>query len=96
MTSLLPLQHSKSTAGTYIPCLENSKGTEYAWNQQKAYYVNSPEVALLGRRVDALGMPTPTERLKAITSLQFPDTLQKLETYNDMIGGLRHLVPRYA
>ena len=59
-------------------------------------YIGFPEVALLGQRVDALGLTTPTEKLKAIASLQFPSTLQQLETYIGMTGDLRHIVPNYA
>lgn len=57
--------------------------------EPKKAYVGFPEVSLLGQRVDALGLSTPDEKLKAITSLSFPDTLQKLETYIGMTGDLR-------
>ncbi|KAJ6126071.1 hypothetical protein N7471_010564 [Penicillium samsonianum] len=59
-------------------------------------YIGFPEVALLGQRVDALGLSTPKEKLKAIFDLQFPDTLKKLETYIGMTGDLRHVIPNYA
>ena len=37
-------------------------------------YIGFPEVALLGQRVDALGMTTPEEKVCAIASLEFPRT----------------------
>ncbi|KAK4865001.1 hypothetical protein LT330_001624 [Penicillium expansum] len=64
--------------------------------EPKKAYLGFPEVALLGQRVDALGLSTPEEKLKAIADLQFPDTLKKLETYIGMTGDLRYIIPNYA
>ena len=64
--------------------------------EPKKAYIGFPEVALLGQRVDALGLSTPKEKLKAIADLQFPETLKKLETYIGMTGDLRHIIPNYA
>jgi dUTPase len=59
-------------------------------------YVAFPEVSLLGQVVDAFGMSTPEDKVKAIANLQFPVTLRQLETYLGMTGALRQYVPYYA
>jgi hypothetical protein len=41
-------------------------------------------------------MLTLTEKLKAITSLRFLDTLQKLETYIGITGDLYYIILDYA
>ncbi|KAJ5424719.1 hypothetical protein N7445_010692 [Penicillium cf. griseofulvum] len=38
--------------------------------EPKKAYVGFPEAALLGQRVDALGLTTPKEKLKAIADLE--------------------------
>ncbi|KAJ5922591.1 hypothetical protein N7516_010294 [Penicillium verrucosum] len=53
--------------------------------EPKKAYIGFHRVSILGQRVDALGMSTPEEKLRAIADLQFPDTLQKLETYHTLI-----------
>ena len=59
-------------------------------------YVGYPSVQLLGQHVDGFGMSTSTEKLKAITSIEFPKTLKALETYLGMTGYLRHYIQFYA
>ncbi|KAL1981340.1 hypothetical protein VTN96DRAFT_2781 [Rasamsonia emersonii] len=59
-------------------------------------YIGFPNVQLLGQRVDALGMSTVEEKLKAITSLSFPRSLKELETYLGMTGALRHYIAHFA
>ncbi len=39
--------------------------------ERKKAYIAFPEVSLLGQRVDALGMTTPEDKIKAIADLQF-------------------------
>lgn len=53
--------------------------------EPKKAYIGFHQVSILGQRVDALGMSTPEEKLRAIADLQFPDTLQKLETYHTLV-----------
>lgn len=57
--------------------------------EPKKAYVAFPKVSLLGQRVDALGMTTLEDKIKAIASLEFPRTLRQLETYLGMTGALR-------
>ncbi|KAJ5200034.1 hypothetical protein N7491_009166 [Penicillium cf. griseofulvum] len=40
--------------------------------EPKKAYVAFPEVSLLGQRVDALGITTPEDKIKAIAGLEFP------------------------
>ena len=55
-----------------------------------------PSVALLGQKVDSLGLSTAEEKLAAINKLTFPRTLKALETYLGMTGWLRNYVAYYA
>ena len=59
-------------------------------------YLGYPSVALLGQRVDALGLSTAAEKLAAISKLAFPRNLRQLETYLGMTGFLRQCIPYYA
>lgn len=59
-------------------------------------YLAYPSVQLLGQRVNALGLATTDDKLKAITSLEFPRTLRQLETYLGLTGYLRQYIPHYA
>ena len=59
-------------------------------------YVGYPSVALLGQRVDALGLATAEDKLAAITRLAFPRTLRSLERYLGLTGYLRQYIPYYA
>ena len=59
-------------------------------------YLGYPNVVLLGQRVDAFGLTTVAEKLKAITQLAFPRTLRDLETYLGMTGWLRNYIQSYA
>lgn len=62
----------------------------------KKCFLGYPSVNLLGQKVDALGMTTAEDKIKAISSLEFPKTLQALETYIGMINWLRTYVRWFA
>ena len=64
-------------------------------NPSKAF-IGFPSIRLLGQHVDSLGLSTAAEKLEAIASLEFPTTLQQLETYLGLTGYLRQYVPFYA
>ena len=55
-----------------------------------------PTIHLLGQRVDAFGLSTAENKLRAISTLRFPTTLLQLETYLGMTGYLRHYVDHFA
>lgn len=59
-------------------------------------FIGYPSVTLLGQRVDGLGMSTSQEKIQAITSLRFPETLRDLEIFLGLTGWLRSSIPRYA
>ena len=59
-------------------------------------FIGYPSVTLLGQRVDGLGMSTSQEKIHAITSLRFPETLRDLEIFLGLTGWLRSSIPRYA
>ena len=59
-------------------------------------YLGYPSVALLGQKVDALGLSTAEEKLAPISKLAFPRNLRQLETYLGMTGFLRQYIPYYA
>jgi hypothetical protein len=59
-------------------------------------FIGYPSIQLLGFRVDGLGLSNTNERIKAIRSVRFPNTLQQLERWLGMTGWLRHLIPHYA
>ena len=62
----------------------------------KKTFLGYPSIKLLGQRVDALGLATAEEKIKAITQLEFPRNLKALETYLGMTGYLRQYIPFYA
>ena len=59
-------------------------------------FLGYPNVKLLGRRVDSLGMATPEDKLKAISEITYPATLGDLEHYLGLTGYLRQYVHFYA
>ena len=59
-------------------------------------FLNYPDVALLGQRVNSLGLTTSEEKLKAIRLLTYPDTLGVLEYYFGLTGYLRSYIHFYA
>ena len=59
-------------------------------------FIGYPSVALLGQRVDALGLATAEEKLAAIRKLAFPRTLLQLKHYLGLTGYMRQYVPFYA
>ena len=64
-------------------------------NPAKAF-IGFPSIRLLGQHVDSLGLSTAAEKLEAIANLEFPKTLQQLETYLGLTGYLRQYVLFYA
>ncbi|EAQ91761.1 hypothetical protein CHGG_03696 [Chaetomium globosum CBS 148.51] len=59
-------------------------------------FIAFPSATVLGRMVNSMGMSTTTERLSAITKLNFPATLKDLEYFIGATGWLRHNVPLYS
>lgn len=59
-------------------------------------FLGYPNVNLLGRHVDSLGMATAEDKLKAISKLNYPTTLGDLEHYLGLTGYLRSSVHYYA
>lgn len=62
----------------------------------KKSFLGYPSVPLLGQRVDAFGMTTSEEKLRAISELKFPQNLNDLEIYIGLTGYMRQYVPHYA
>lgn len=62
----------------------------------KKSFLAYPSVQLLGQRVDALGLATDVDKLKAIAQLAFPRTLRQLEHYLGLTGYLRQYIPYYS
>ena len=62
----------------------------------KKSFLAYPSVQLLGRRVDALGLATDTDKLSALAHLTFPRTLRQLDHYLGLTGYLRQHIPFYA
>lgn len=60
------------------------------------FYLNYPDVGLLGQRVNFLGLTTSAKKLKAIRLLPYPDTLSALEYYLSLTGYLRNYIHFYA
>ena len=58
-------------------------------------FIGYPLVRLLGQRVDALGMTTAEDKIKAISEKAFPEFLRDLEIYLGIIGWLRYTIERY-
>ncbi|KAI3540896.1 hypothetical protein CABS03_02268 [Colletotrichum abscissum] len=59
-------------------------------------FAGFPSAIVLGKVVDAFGMTTSEDKVRAIRALVFPKTLQALESFIGLAGSLRHHVPRYA
>lgn len=59
-------------------------------------YFNYPDVALLGQRVNSLGLTTSEQKLKAIQLLFYTETLGALEYYLGLTGYLRSYIHFYA
>ncbi|RDL33672.1 uncharacterized protein BP5553_08040 [Venustampulla echinocandica] len=62
----------------------------------KKSFLAYPSVQLLGQRVDALGLATDQEKLRAISHLCFPRSLKQLEYYLGLTGYLRQYIRGYA
>jgi len=61
----------------------------------KKTFLGYPDINLLGRRVNSLGITTVKDKLKAISTLNYPSTLKDLEYYLNLIGYLRSSVYYY-
>ena len=53
------------------------------------FFLNYPDVMLLGQKVNFLGLTTSNEKLKAIRFFAYPDTLRALEYYLGLTGYLQ-------
>lgn len=62
----------------------------------KKSFLGYPSVTMLGQKVDALGLASTDERMKAMRDLQFPHNAHLLETYIGATGFLRDKTPYYA
>lgn len=62
----------------------------------KKCFLSYPSVALLGQRVDALGLSSAKDKLQAITKLAFPRTLKQLVYYLGLTSWLRQFVDHCA
>jgi hypothetical protein len=59
-------------------------------------FIGFPSIKLLGQYIDSFGLVTAEDKIKAISQLEYPDTLQNLEHYLGLTGWLRGYVPFYA
>ena len=59
-------------------------------------YLNHPDVALLGQRVNSLGLTTSDKKLKAVRLLKYPETLGALEYYLGLTSYFRLYIHFYA
>ena len=75
--------------------LELLRSVRLAISPEKSF-LGFPTIRLLGQRVDAFGLATCEEKMKAITNLKYPHSLRELERYLGMTGWLRDYVPYYA
>ncbi|KAI1005666.1 hypothetical protein K3495_g2549 [Podosphaera aphanis] len=62
----------------------------------KKCFLSYPFVALLGQRVDALGLSSAEDKLAAIAKITFPRTPKQLEYYLGLTSWLRIYVKDYA
>ncbi|TQS34689.1 hypothetical protein Golomagni_04917 [Golovinomyces magnicellulatus] len=62
----------------------------------KKCFLDYPSMGLFGQRVDALGLASAEDKIKATHNLEFPRTLEHLEYYLGLTGYLRQYVPPYA
>lgn len=61
----------------------------------KKCFLAYQSVALLGQRVDALGLSSTKEKIAAIANLNFPKNLKQLEHYLGLTSWLRMYIPNY-
>jgi hypothetical protein len=59
-------------------------------------YLGFPSIQYLGQKVDALGLSTPVEKIKAVQQLHFPETLKDLESYLGLTGSFRNYIEGYS
>ena len=59
-------------------------------------YLNYPDLALLGQRVNSLGLTTLEQKLEVIRFLSYPETLGALKYYLGLTGYLRSYIHFYA
>ena len=60
------------------------------------FFLNYPDVGLLGQQINSLGLTTFEEKLRAIRHLTYPETLGVLEYYLGLTGYLRNYIHFYA
>ena len=66
-----------------------------AISPEKAF-LGYPNIKLLGRRVNSIGLSTTKEILTAIAKIKYPKTLGSLEYYLGLSGYLREYVYYYV
>ncbi|RMJ21267.1 Integrase core domain-containing protein, partial [Aspergillus sp. HF37] len=59
-------------------------------------FIGYPDVQLLGQRVDAMGLTTTEDKIKAVQELKFPRTLSDLESYIGLVSCFRQYIHRFA
>lgn len=59
-------------------------------------FLGYPNISLLGRHINSLGISTPEDKLQAISGLYYLDTLGQLEYYLGLTGYLRSSVHFYT
>ena len=59
-------------------------------------FLGFPTITILGQRVDGFGVSTGQDKIDAIKTLEFPDTLKALERYLGLTGWLRKYIANYA
>ena len=61
----------------------------------KKFFLIYPTIHLLGQRINAFGLFTAENKLRAIAALKFLKTLIQLKTYFGITGYLRYYVKRF-
>lgn len=59
-------------------------------------FFNYPNVKLRNQQVNSLGLNTSEEKLKTIRHFIYPEILEALEYYFDLIGYLQNYIHMYA
>lgn len=59
-------------------------------------FFNYPNIELLGKKINFLGLTTSEEKLRAISFFNYSETLSVLEYYLGLTGYLRNYIHYYA